>query len=502
MPDPLASLPALTRTDAACVAGLALLATLLLGFGVSGWGLGLNADSIQYADAAAHLARLDGATLTIPEGATRPLLVWPPLYPLALAPLGWGFSGWPVLLHLLLFGLLPAGVFVALRRFDVARVAAVPAALIAAFGGNMTFQFGQLLSEALFLPLELGLMLLLAAALRSPQRRWLVGAGLCAAACTLTRYVGQGMILSGALLLLLGSTGSWRARLARAGIFFGCAQLPVLLWLGRNWLSAGTLADRDPSAEAIAWGWFFDIWRVMTTWFAPDYFSRWVRHPVTLASLALGGASLFALRRQDSPQRALCLSCLAVAAGYLALMFAAEFGSSRAQDLDQRMLLPVLLPAALLLGLAAGYMPGRRLARASNALLVGLAVLVLFKASFLMMQLQPDGSGYSGRVWQSSLAFDAPEAVVLASNHPEAVAWQLGRPCLKTPSAQAGSGRRQIDPARLAHFEAMRQGRTCWLVLFEPWSWDVEEEALVQQLGLKLVSRGPGRVIYELPALP
>ncbi|MBK9974578.1 MAG: hypothetical protein IPP14_07370 [Planctomycetes bacterium] len=502
MPDPLPSLPALTRADAAFAAALALLAALLLGFGISGWGLGLNADSIQYADAAVHLARLDGATLSVPEGLARPLLVWPPLYPLALAPVGWGLSAWPQVLHLLLFGGLAAGVFLALRRFDVAAVAALPAALLAAFGGNMAFQFGQLLSEAMFLPLELGLIVLLALALHQPQRRWLVAAGLCAAAATLTRYVGQGMILSGALLLLLGSTGSWRARLARAGLFFGCAQLPVLLWLLRNWLTAGTLADRDPSAEAIAWGWFFDIWRVMTTWFAPETFSRWIRHPLTLATLALGAACLLPLRAAPSPQRALALSCLATAAGYLALMFAAEFGSSRAQDLDQRMLLPVLLPVALLLGLAAGQQPARRLARACNALLAALALLALVKSAFVMLDLRQAGAGYSGQQWQADLSLQTPADVVIASNHPEALAWQLGRPCLKTPSAQAGSNKQQIDPVRLAHFEQLAGGHKCWIVLFESWSWDVDETALARQLGLKLVSRGPGRVIYEMPAKP
>ncbi|MBE7490657.1 MAG: glycosyltransferase family 39 protein [Planctomycetes bacterium] len=486
------------RKDAALAAGLGFLAAALLAAALAGHGTGLYPDSLFYADAARHLAAGHGAVTDLPDGVARPLVTWPPLYPLALAvgPLtGSTAPAWGVWLHCLLFGALAGGAFLVLRQADAPRVAAGAGALLACLAGANLSYFHALLSEALFLPLWLALIALLARALQRGRARDAAAAGLCAALVTLTRYVGQGAIVSGALLLLLWPAPSRRVRLGRALAYLACAQLPVLLWLLRNWLVANSVAERDLALEAVRAGWFFDLWRVATTWFVPEELNRWPRHLLTLAIVAGFGAGLrgaLSGAAAPSPRRALVAACAACALGYLALMFGAEFGSSRAQDLDQRMLLPVLLPAALAMALAASG--SARLHRVLAGVLCVLALTALARSGVTASRLYAQGAQYATAQWRQDLAGPLPPGV-LASNHAEALAFARGEPCLKLPPL--GPGGDSLDPTRKAAFVAALDGREATVVLFDQARpWDAPPAMLARELGLREVAREGGRTVY------
>lgn len=492
------------RRDGMFAVGLVLLAVALLVLALSGNGPGTTADSLHYLDTARHIAAGDGVVSALPDDTARPLVTWPPAYPAALAVgplLGTGVENWAKVLHVALYALLALGAFLLLRWAGLPVIIAGCGATVAAFAGSMLRAFHMALSEALFLPLWLALMALLARSLVDHKWRWLVAAGLCAAAATLTRYVAQGAIVVAALLIaLVPSALAWRPRLMRALLFFVCAQLPVLLWLLRNWLVADSVAERDVALETARAGWFFDLWRVATTWFVPEELNRWPRHGLTLALFALFGAGLKGALAgpEASRPRALVLSCAACVLGYLGLMFGAEFGSSRAQDLDQRMMLPVLLPAVLVMAAAC---PGpARLHRLLAGTLCVLTLVVVLRSAFTVIELDHHGAGYSTPQWQQDLRHELPPGA-LASNHPEALAWAQGRPCVRVPVL--GPDGKALDATRKQNFLRHVAGRPAILVVFdERFPWDAPPELLVQELGLREIARDGGRTVYLMPARP
>lgn len=491
----------LARQEGLIALALTVLCAGLLWAACLGHGAGISPDSVYYLDAARHIASGDGVVTTLPEGTPRPMVTWPPLYPAALAAgaaAGAAPQDWVPWLHGALYVVMALGAYLVLRWAGVTPGVAGCAAAIAVFAGSMLRAFHLALSEALFLPLWLGLMALLARALVDHRRFWLVAAGLCAAAATLTRYVAQGAIPAAALLLaVMPATMAWRARLGRAGLFFACAQLPVLLWLLRNWLASDSVAERDFALQAVHFGWFFDLWRVATTWFVPEQVNRWPRHVLSVFIFGLIAAGLAGASKipQVAPWRALAASCAVCAAGYLALMFGAEFGSSRAQDLDQRMLLPVLAPLAILTGLAgSGH---ARVHRVLAGVVCLLALGCMVRSALTAAHLHGQGAGYGAPAWQKALGGELPPGT-LASNHPEALAWAQQRPCLRLPPL--GPDGRSLDASRKTEFLRGIGDSGATVVLFdERRAWDAPPEVLIPELGLREVGRDGVRVVYLLP---
>ena len=163
----------------------------------------------------------------------------PPIF--ALRPPGWPLiiSGlvslfghraiWSVgLYHRLLLALFPPLLYLVLRRF-VRRPVAITAALL-----SLTMEYNEIiataaLSDLSYAATSLFLLYALLMTLASERpRRWLIAASLIAVAKTLIRLSGLGVVVAGAVALILLTPGRLARRLGRAAVLVAPTLVAVL----------------------------------------------------------------------------------------------------------------------------------------------------------------------------------------------------------------------------------------------------------------------------------
>ena len=342
----------LSRSDAVGICTLILLASALLALGLADGNIGLSEDSWYYRDVARHLAAGEGV---VTENAlqARPVTRWPPGYPLLLAPgeiVGMGVESWAFAMNFVLLGILIGTVYALLRIAGLHWSNSAAGALLVLFGNGLLVQFGMLLSEALFLPLEVMFIGTLLLSRPPAAKRWIVVAALLAAAASLTRFSGEGFILGGLGFFLFDRSASPGCRIRSGVSFFLVAQVPVFSWLARNWILTGAISDlgfapRIPEGDA-----FLNLWRVFTTFWLPEGLSRWFRHG--LATLLLACAFLgngVYMKHHDDQVLPLVRASSWCILGYVSFLLWTYFSSRSLPHLDLRMMLPVLIPMALIL---------------------------------------------------------------------------------------------------------------------------------------------------------
>lgn len=493
-----------TRTDLLLSVLFSVLAIALILYATAQWGPGLTTDSIRYLDSAANVAAGDGLVTGVPDGVKRPLTVWPPGFPMVLAPDA--SAAWAQWVQALLFGCITAMAFTFVRWAGGSRPGAAVAATLTCCGGGMALQFAVVSSEALFLPLQLAGMWAVCAWMNGRRESvlWLAGGLLCCA--TMTRYVGQGAALAMILLVALTAAHSSRHRLRAPTIILIASQFVLIAWLLRNLLVADTVAQRTMAPQPIEFDWFLNVWRVATLWFWPAEWTRWFRHPATLLVLLAG---LAALRKRTAPESAARARSVASVVGwwitgYLSLMFATDFLTPRDQDLDVRMLLPVMLPMVCVLGLA--LPSGRnRMVWSAVALATFVCAVGAIRTAAQAQELHESGFAFGSREWHQSPLLEAarelPANAVLASNQADAVFWHLGRPCLPLPRAgDEGRDHTCLDAERVQRFHQARADQPLTYVLrfHQSWRWDAPVEVSQRELNLERVAEFSDGTLFRI----
>jgi hypothetical protein len=147
------------------------------------------------------------------------------------------------------------------------------------------------------------------------------------------------------------------------------------MWLLRNyWLSGSATGlgfePRAPEFEPL-----FNFWRVMTVYWLPEGLQRWFRHVGMIALIAIG---VFCIRQgwSELPARskALCKASGAILLGYITFLMFTLFTSGAAPDVDLRMLLPAMLPLALMFAISTQAANNR--ARPILSMLILLLILI------------------------------------------------------------------------------------------------------------------------------
>ncbi|MGQ9889834.1 MAG: hypothetical protein ACUVSX_15320 [Aggregatilineales bacterium] len=227
--------------------GLVVLA-LLVGIVATSNGANYYMDSAWYLVYARSFR--DGSGLSAPiTSYQNPQTVtwinqWPPLYPLLLA-LGADGLAWGRLTSLALLLVTVSLIYaLGIKVLDGQRwLAIVPAILFLSIPSTTTTVFSGIYSEALFIPLALGLLLILlhyrpGRAFVSPK--WSVGAAVVAALLCLTRYIGAAFCLLGVVYLAAWSrTVQHRTRYLPALLML-LALVPLLLYMVYLWRQTGS----------------------------------------------------------------------------------------------------------------------------------------------------------------------------------------------------------------------------------------------------------------------
>ena len=333
----------------------------------------------------------------------RPMVTWPPLFPLLLAAGGWvGIEPLEVgrWINAAAFGLtiLAAGGWLCsnLRSRWLALAASV--AILASL--PLSDFASRVLTDPLFVLFTLLALIQLATFLNRRTAAPLWRAAVCTALAALTRYPGVALIGTGLLILLP------TARRKQTLIFGAISSVPLLAVLTRNWAVTGDLTratgDRNPQGQSLfdTLGQTVDVFR---TWIippnAPDGFAYLLG--LAVATVVLAGAA--PPQRQRSFRLGPVLPFGAFALIYsLFIIAAVPLVLTRIID---RYLLPIYVPLLLIAALlldrflsiaAAGWMVGIRYGLASLVLLGTLAHVGFSARENLRLTTQAYVVGHNG----------------------------------------------------------------------------------------------------------
>ncbi len=417
--------------------GLALLAAGMV-WAATPKGLMVTTDSVAYLQAAENLLQGRGLGLFSGEGQVKPLVHFPPLYPLLLAALG--ALGLPLLeaaraLNALLYGGTVLLGWWLLWRHTGSQTWSLLGAGVLATSPILLAEHTRAMSEPIYLLLSLAALDALVEAARRPGWAWAFVAGALVGLAYLTRYVGASLVLTGAVVIGLqrGVSASERGR--RLAAFLLPAFGSQAVWMARNWRLAGTATNRTfawhPPAPAFLKRPIGLLW----DWLLPFKFT----YPALLGSLALLAAAglLLALWAWRSRERLLSEAlarlaspglawvCGLYAALYLAVLVGTIVFLDASTPFDRRLTAPVYLALALaLFALIPGWFEGRRAAWAA-AMVGALLLSYSLRSADLAaaMRQSPGGLGFEG--WQDSGALQAaaalPESMVFYTDDPQAL---------------------------------------------------------------------------------
>jgi 4-amino-4-deoxy-L-arabinose transferase-like glycosyltransferase len=439
----------------------ALLGAALLAFATE-QGPAVAGDATVYILSARNLLEGNGLGIPGPDGNFRTLSHYPPFFPIVLA--GLGAAGFELVdaarfLNIAMFALtilgLGFGVYLSTGSIIYAKVSQ----LLFLASPILIYQYTWAMTEPLSLFLGFAGLLLLVAWFRKPSILFWLLSALAAGLAFLTRLIGVGFVLVGALLILLMGSGSLAKRVSGAFAYLAAGSLPMLAWSFLDYLRTGTLASRDlgildfagaPAGHLLHI--FQSLRSVFESWLVP---ASWVADPpypvminslllLTAASVFIVSAALALWRagkqnqfhwRKDTAAT-LLVSLLVFLFVYLLLGVLLYITILPRIDLNNRMLLPAhaaVLGAALISGylLVRNYYSLRWLPIAVYAVFLGVIAWYGFRSLRIVVDLNENMIGFLGRGWQNSETVravgDLPASTVLISNEEAALLFLTGR---------------------------------------------------------------------------
>ncbi|HEX5615615.1 MAG TPA: hypothetical protein VFZ83_10735 [Acidimicrobiia bacterium] len=214
-------------------------------------GLEVGPDGAEYLGVADRLA--DGHGFTRAFGLPgRRLDHYGPLYPALLAPgelVGLGARTLAWWLHVALFALDAVLVGVLTQRLARGRVVpGLVAGALFACTASLLVVYSSVLSEPVYLSLELAFVFALVEHRRAPRPTTLVGAAAAAGIAVLARFVGFALIGAGVGVLLADRSREWRARVRDAIGFGVVGSVPFAIWT-----VTARLGGAHPTDRALEW---------------------------------------------------------------------------------------------------------------------------------------------------------------------------------------------------------------------------------------------------------
>ena len=252
-----------------------LLIVLIAGLGTANilvrtatYGAAVGTDSVIYLSMALNFLAGEGWR----DFADRPMVQWPPLFPLLLVAGGWvgieplEAGRW---INATAFGLtiLAAGCW--LRSNLRSRWLTLTATAIIAASLPLSDLASRFMTETLFALLTLLALMQLAAFLNRRTAAPLWWAAVFTALAAITRYAGVVLIGTGVLVLLVRRAPPLTTRLKHAIVFGAVSSIPLAGVLTRNWAVSGTLTGpRTESGQSLS-DWLNRVADAFRDWVIP-----------------------------------------------------------------------------------------------------------------------------------------------------------------------------------------------------------------------------------------
>ena len=280
----------------ACLAGLGTAHILVR---TATYGAAVTKDSISFLSTAINFFAGEGWR----DLAGKPLVGWPPLFPLLLAAFGWvGIEPLEAgrLINATAFGLtiLAAGCWLRSNLRSRLLVLAATATLAASL--PLSRWASHFMTDSLFVLLTLLALIQLATFLNRKTATPLWWAAVFTALTALTRYAGVVLIGTGVLVLLVRRAPPLAARLKHAIVFGAISSMPLAGVLTYNWAVSGTLTGRrKASGQSLSDGLsraadVFREWAIPPN--APDGFGYLLWMAAGLVVLAAGAVVVWSGR--------------------------------------------------------------------------------------------------------------------------------------------------------------------------------------------------------------
>lgn len=436
----------------------------LLIFYATRWGPVIFSDSAAYLLSARNWLAGSGFGEIGGSGRFHPLSLHPPLYAVLLGALGYigidliaGARGLCMVFFAFFLLLTTAGVY----RLTRSAWLGTAMSLIVLTSALIVRIYSNVLTETLYLPFSLATLLLLLGYFKSGDRRTLVWATVFTGLAFLTRFIGAGLVATGAIGLLLFQTKSWRQRLLDVlgyGLF---SSIPVTFWLGQLYWQTHRVASRSLdflganlaerfqpfrlSTMELLWGWVPFATRLHKYVYLTSYNYAKVRFLAFGAIVAiLMAVTIWKIQRgrqsawHTHPSFRLGSLLILFALANLSFIAATYIFATPLLDLTHREYAPVYW--GLLFGLLAwfDFMLSTWFRPGWMRSLVLIPALVVILSEYpitveMVASLHEKGDGYVSQSWQNSAMIQAirqlPPDLRIVSNEATAVTLLTGRPC-------------------------------------------------------------------------
>ena len=252
---------------------LAGLGIALFMWGTSTHGIGIRTDSVTYLWSARDLGSGIGLGTLDAFGQFKPLVHFPPLYPIILAP----FAALKIdpMTGARWLGALLIGALVILSVVIVHRLTErsfwIPVLGISVLIFTVTFWDTTMyaMTEPLYLACSLAGMICMDNYSITNRRRWLLLAAILFSLSFLTRYIGISVIATGLLILLIQKAKSQRHKVEDLVLVGAIGILPMAAWLVRNELLANSATNRTLQFVKISAQEWQSTFAYLFTWIEP-----------------------------------------------------------------------------------------------------------------------------------------------------------------------------------------------------------------------------------------
>jgi len=220
--------------------------TLILYFTRSG--PGMSGDSVWFVMGADNMLAGNGYSITAGGGEIiMPIVGFPPVFSVVLASLGslgFDFAEGSRWLNALMFGVSAFLTWKLIHDYTGSKWVSLAGAVLFLGNSSLIKYHSWVMSEGLYILLQLTVFSLLIAYIKSKKQSLWVLAAVLTGVGILTKYIGFSLLFSGALTLLFFSQKDWKTRIKNSLLYIFIASLPVVVWFIRNSTLRGNLTNR------------------------------------------------------------------------------------------------------------------------------------------------------------------------------------------------------------------------------------------------------------------
>lgn len=417
-------------------------------FRATTWGPWAFSDSASYISAAKNFSIGNGFVIVNSNGSQTRVTEFPPFYPIFLS-LFLGSEGNPfVLLRFVNIALFVAfiillGCFLYYSTRNT--IISTLGILICLSAPIIVETFSGVMSETLFLPLLLSILLLAYIYIQKKETHIFILLVVLSALLPITRYAGSLFVAVTAILIFALSNDKFMVRFKQAALYVAIAMLPLGLWFGKLYIQLNKVGGKS-------FNFGFDLFKSLLSSILAelDVVKRWLPYygiydnPIIDKFLSIGGLivfftliALFILnlqKKENKSNRNLFVFSIISLIGYILFIAFTHSITIPQIDIIDRMMVPLypLFAGMIISGLAFLFTNNQRLL---SIFAIGALLIILrfnFLSSFVYIdEMQENGHGFSAREFQEAGILEElkslPEDQRLISNSSAFVLYHINR---------------------------------------------------------------------------